>query len=228
MPIQIWPASPPGPWWEAAESADAWQDLVGVGLSLRTDTLLRAYRSGLFPMGLGREGGSPMGWWSPDPRGVLLPDMIRVSRSLRKSMRSFEFTMDAAFDDVLDACADPCRTGRWITPSIAEAYRRLHREGWAHSVEAWRDGELVGGLYGVAVGGLFAGESMFHRVRDASKAAFVTLADRVFADGDPRRLIDTQWRTDHLATLGVVAIRRADYLRRLPGALAATPIWGPE
>lgn len=226
MPIQIWPANPPGPWWMAAQSADAWQDLVGVGLSLDSGALLRAYRAGLFPMGLGRDGGSPMGWWSPDPRGVLLPGMLRVSRSLRKSMRGFEFTRDAAFEDVVAACADPARQGRWITPAIAEAYARLHQEGWAHSIEVWRDGVLVGGLYGVAIGGLFAGESMFHAVRDASKAAFVTLADHVFSDAEHDRMIDTQWRTDHLATLGVVAIRRADYLRRLPGALAAGPIWG--
>lgn len=228
MPIQIWPADPSGPWWMAAQSADPWQDLVGVGLSLDSALLLRAYRAGLFPMGLGRDGGSPMGWWSPDPRGVLLPGMLKVSRSLRKSMRAFEFTVDVAFDDVLAACADPARQGRWITPQVAEAYRRLHREGWAHSVEVWRDGTLVGGLYGVAIGGLFAGESMFHRTRDASKAAFVILAGQVFADGAPGRLIDTQWRTDHLATLGVVAIRRADYLRRLPSALAAGPIWAPK
>lgn len=228
MPIQIWPAEPPGPWWLAAQAADAWQDLVGVGLSLDSGTLLRAYGAGLFPMGLGRDGGSPMGWWSPDPRGVLLPGMLRVSRSLRKSMRSFEFTRDAAFEDVVTACADPTRQGRWITPPIAEAYLRLHQEGWAHSVEVWRGGVLVGGLYGVAIGGLFAGESMFHHVRDASKAAFVALADQVFSGAGDTRLIDTQWRTDHLATLGVVAIRRADYLRRLPGALAAEPTWGTD
>lgn len=228
MPIQIWPADPPGPWWLAPEAADSWQDLVGVGLSLDSATLLRAYCAGLFPMGLGRDGGSPMGWWSPDPRGVLLPGMLRVSRSLRKSMRSFEFTRNAAFEDVVTACADPTRQGRWITPPIAEAYLRLHHEGWAHSVEVWRGGVLVGGLYGVAIGGLFAGESMFHHVRDASKAAFVTLADQVFSGGADTRLIDTQWRTDHLATLGVVAIRRADYLRRLPGALAAGPTWSTD
>lgn len=233
MPIQIWPPKPPGPWWTAPQTADDFQDLVGVGLSLDTAALLRAYRAGMFPMGLGRDGGSPMGWWSPDPRGVLLPGMIRVSRSLRKAMRTFDFTLDAAFDDVVAACADPSRQGRWITPAITEAYTELHRTGWAHSVEVWRDGALVGGLYGVSIGGLFAGESMFHRVRDASKAAFVTLAERVFErtdDVEPspegtRRLIDTQWRTDHLATLGVVAIRRADYLRRLPDALASEPIW---
>lgn len=225
MPIQIWPPDPPGPWWMAAASAEPWQDLVGVGLNLDTQVLLRAYRSGMFPMGLGRDGGSPMGWWSPDPRGVLLPGMVRIPRSLRRSMRSFEYTVDTAFADVVAACADPGRQGRWITPVIAEAYLRMHQEGWAHSVEVWREGELVGGLYGVAVGGLFAGESMFHRVRDASKAAFITLTEQVLATDEPRRMIDTQWRTDHLATLGVITVRRTEYLRRLPGALAARSTW---
>lgn len=228
MPIQIWPPHPSGPWWLAVSCAEPWQDLVGVGLSLDPPLLLRAYRAGLFPMGMGRDGGSPMGWWSPDPRGVLLPGMLRVTRSLRKSMRGFEYTVDAAFDDVLLACSDPQRQGRWITPAIAEAYGELHRQGWAHSVEVWRSGELVGGLYGVAIGGLFAGESMFHRARDASKAALAHLAELAFSEDDPHRLIDAQWRTDHLATLGVVAVRRGDYLRRLPAALAAQPLFGPN
>ena len=176
---------------------------MGVGADLEPGTLLMAYRAGLFPMGVGEDGSLPIGWWSPDPRGVLLPGHLKISRSLRKSLRHFEIRVDTAFAEVMAACADPSREGRWITPGITAAYTRLHELGWAHSVEAWRDGELVGGLYGLALGGLFAGESMFHHATDASKCALVGLCDRVFADGEPRRLIDVQWVTPHLASLGV-------------------------
>jgi leucyl/phenylalanyl-tRNA---protein transferase len=170
-------------------------------------------------MGLGEGGALPIGWWCPDPRGVLPLDGLRVSRSLRRSTARFDVTVDAAFDAVVAGCADPSRSGRWITPHVARAYGRLHRTGWAHSVETWRDGELVGGLYGVAIGGLFAGESMFSRVPDASKVALVRLVEVLGADGDPRRLLDVQWRTDHLASLGVVDVPRGEYLRRLARAL---------
>jgi leucyl/phenylalanyl-tRNA---protein transferase len=197
------------------------EDLVGAGADLEPGTLLAAYRTGLFPMGLGRGGRGTMGWWSPDPRGVLGPDRVRVTRSLRASVRRFEIRVDTAFDDVVAGCADARRRGGWITDEIAAAYGRLHRLGWAHSVECWRDGALAGGLYGVAIGGLFAGESMFHRVRDASKVALVALVERMTADGDPRRLLDVQWRTEHLAGLGVVEIPREEYLRRLGDALRA-------
>lgn len=199
------------------------EDMVAVGGDLRAGTLLEAYRSGLFPMGLGRLGARPMAWWSPNPRGVLLPGGVHASRSLRKSLRRFEIRVDTVFREVLDACADPDREGRWITEEIADAYTELHALGWAHSIETWQDGELVGGLYGLAVGGLFAGESMFHRVTDASKAAVVATAGFVFADGDPRRLIDVQWVTDHLRTLGVVTMSRADYLERLAQAIDLEP-----
>jgi leucyl/phenylalanyl-tRNA--protein transferase len=183
--------------------------------------LLAGYRAGVFPMGLGRHGRGPLGWWSPDPRGILPLDGLKVSRSLRKACRRFEVRVDTAFEDVLAACAESHRPGRWITPRIAEAYRRLHDLGWAHSVECWRAGNLVGGLYGVGVGGLFAGESMFHRETDASKVALVALVRMLAADGDPRRLLDVQWRTDHLATLGVVEIGRDEYRRRLAESLSA-------
>ncbi len=195
------------------------EDLVGVGADLRPGTLLAAYRSGVFPMGLGRGGRGPMGWWSPDPRGVVPLDGLRVSRSLRRSRRRFEIRVDTAFEHVLAGCASPSRTGRWITAEVAAAYRVLHALGWAHSVECWRDGRLAGGLYGVAVGGLFAGESMFHRDTDASKVALLALVELLSADGDPRRLLDVQWRTDHLGTLGAVEIPRAAYLARLESAL---------
>ena len=140
-------------------NAEPGEDLIGVGADLQPATLITAYRSGAFPMGLGRGGRNPMGWWSPDPRGVIRPAEIHVSRSLRRSMRHFAVTIDVAFEQVMLGCADPARTGRWITPAILRAYRELHRLGWAHSIEVWQESRLVGGLYGVAIGGLFAGES---------------------------------------------------------------------
>lgn len=201
--------------------AEPAEDLVAAGADLEVDTLLAAYRCGLFPMGLGKHGGPPLGWWSPDPRGILPLRGLRVSRSLRRSLRRFELRVDTAFDRVVSACADPDRDGRWITDDVAHAYRTLHRAGHAHSVETWCDGELVGGLYGVATGGLFAGESMYHHAADASKASLVGLVDIVGADGDLRRLIDVQWCTPHLATLGVVEVPRHEYLDLLASALEA-------
>jgi leucyl/phenylalanyl-tRNA--protein transferase len=199
------------------------EDLVAAGADLRPGTLLAAYRAGLFPMGLGHGGTRPIGWWSPDPRGLLPLDRLHVSRSLRRSLGRFELTVDGAFDQVVAACADPRRSGRWITPEVAAAYGELHRLGWAHSVECWSGDLLAGGLYGVAINGLFAGESMFHRVPDASKAALVGLVELLRADGDPRRLLDVQWRTEHLARLGVVEVPRAEYLARLRTALQCPP-----
>ncbi|HLF41623.1 MAG TPA: leucyl/phenylalanyl-tRNA--protein transferase, partial [Acidimicrobiia bacterium] len=173
------------------------EDLLAVGGDLEPGTLLDAYRHGAFPMpvqGL-------LGWWSPDPRGILPLDGLRVTRSLEKSCRRFELRVDTAFDAVIEACADPRREGGWISDDIRAAYRRLHRLGWAHSVEAWdAEGYLAGGLYGVAIGGLFAGESMFHRARDASKVALVGLVEMLLADGHPDRLLDVQWATDHLVS----------------------------
>jgi len=218
------PTPPPStPWDFALDRVPPGEDLIGIGADLDVATLFEAYSVGVFPMGIGDHGAEPIGWWSPDPRGVLLPGAAHASRSLRRSLRHFEMRVDTAFDEVLAACADPSREGRWITPEIGDAYTELHALGWAHSIETWRDGELVGGLYGLAVGGLFAGESMFHRATDASKAAVLAMAGFVFADGDPRRMIDVQWATDHLRTLGVVSIPRADYLERLDAALDAPP-----
>jgi leucyl/phenylalanyl-tRNA---protein transferase len=180
-----------------------------VGADLEPGTILQAYRSGLFPMHVDRRN---LGWWSPDPRGVLpMPDGLRVSRSLRKARRRFEIRVDTAFEDVIDGCADPSRPGRWITAEIRAAYLHLHHLGWVHSVEAWSldNGTLAGGLYGVAIGRLFAGESMFHRRTDASKVALCGLVELLPDDA----LLDVQWRTDHLATLGVVEIPRPEYLR---------------
>lgn len=197
------------------------EDLVGVGADLEVATLYEAYSHGIFPMGIGEHGATPIGWWSPDPRGILRIGDLRVARSLRKATAHFEVRVDTAFEDVVRGCAAPDREGRWITPTIATAYSALHHAGWAHSVEAWRDGRLVGGLYGVAIGGLFAGESMFHLVRDASKVALVALHELLAADGDPRRVVDVQWRTEHLATLGVTEVSRRGYLDLLSAALEA-------
>ena len=188
---------------------------MAVGADLEPATLLAAYSRGLFPMPV--EPGGRIGWWSPPERGVLEPDGLIVHRSLRRACRRFEVRVDTAFAEVVDGCADPARPHGWIDAQMRMAYLRFHRAGLAHSVEAWLDGELVGGLYGVAVGGLFAGESMFYRTRDASKVALVALADGL-RDGRPR-LIDVQWATPHLRSLGVRAIPRRQYLRRLPELL---------
>ncbi len=192
-------------------------DWVALGADLQPSTLLAAYSSGAFPMPMGP--GAPMAWWSPLKRGVLPLGRLQVSRSLRRSCRDFEVRVDTAFADVVRACADPRRRGSWIDPAIATAYVGLHELGWAHSVESWVDGRLAGGLYGVAVGGLFAGESMFHTVRDASKVALVGLVDLLRDERADERLIDVQWRTPHLASLGVVEWDRADYLSVLPALL---------
>lgn len=194
-------------------------DVVGVGADLEPGTLLAGYRSGLFPMRVDGLAG-PLGWWSPDPRGVLPLPRLKVSRSLRRSVERAAVTVDTAFDDVVAGCASPDREGAWIGADFAAAYGELHRLGWAHSVEVWsRDGDLAGGLYGVAVGGLFAGESMFHRETDASKVALVHLVRLLATDEPERRLLDVQWLTPHLATLGAVQVPRRRYLRLLRQAL---------
>ncbi|WP_408897247.1 leucyl/phenylalanyl-tRNA--protein transferase [Nocardioides sp. R1-1] len=197
-------------------------DLVALGADLAPGTVLAAYRQGLFPMPEGRS----IGWWCPAYRGVLRLDELRVSRSLRRSARDFEIRVDTAFDDVVAACADPRRPHGWIDGRIRRAYGELHRLGWAHSVESWREGRLVGGLYGVAIGGLFAGESMFHHVTDASKVALLGLVEGLRADPDGaagRRLVDVQWATRHLVSLGVREIPRARYLAALEDLLEVPP-----
>ena len=220
---------PPPSEWAFPDPAGADGDLVTVGADLEPGTILAAYRTGLFPMPLAmpgvRRARQVLGWWSPDPRGILPLDGLVVSRSLRRSLRRFEIRVDTAFDEVVAACADPRRTGAWITDGIRRAYGRLHELGWAHSVEAWsvEDGTLAGGLYGLSIGGLFAGESMFHHRTDASKVALVGLVERLRADGEEDRLLDVQWATEHLASLGVVEIARDAYLGRLENIIHRPP-----
>lgn len=213
------PIEPPPCPWSFPDPRDADDSgVVGIGGDLAPGTLLHAYRSGLFPMHL--DHGRTLAWWSPDPRGVLPLDGLRVSRSLRRSCRRYEVRVDTAFDDVVANCADPRRPHGWITEDIRVAYGELHHLGWAHSVEAWAPEEdrLVGGLYGVCVGGLFAGESMFHHRTDASKVALVALVEILREDG-VGRLLDVQWATDHLRSLGAIEVPRTDYIDRLSAAL---------
>jgi leucyl/phenylalanyl-tRNA---protein transferase len=198
---------------------------VAVGGDLEPGTLLLAYRSGLFPM---RSSQNDLTWWSPDPRGILPIDSLKVSRSLKKSAKRYGTTVDLAFEEVIAACAHrPEDEYPWITDEVREAYVRLHDLGWAHSVETWvsdADGlnrELVGGLYGVAIGGMFAGESMFSRRSDASKVALVALVEVLRGDGSDSsdRILDVQWVTPHLTSLGAIPVPRKDYLARLDRAL---------
>jgi len=215
------PIEPAPTQWELPSAHSAGDDdLVGIGADLEAGTVLSAYRAGLFPMHL--SGQRLVGWWSPAQRGVLPLDALVVSRSLRRSCRRFEVRIDTAFDEVLMACADPSRDGAWINTEIRVAYNRLHELGWAHSVECWEPetDSLVGGLYGVHINGLFAGESMFHHVTDASKVALVGLVEHLRDIGVS--LLDVQWLTEHLASLGAIEISRAEYLGQLELALHTT------
>ena len=199
---------------------DEGKELIALGADLEPGTLLAAYRTGLFPMPVDpRKRRSKIAWYSPDPRGIIALDGLIVSKSLRTSCRRFDVQMDTDFRGVMERCADPDRQGRWITPEFIDAYVRLAELGWAHSVETYRNGELVGGLYGVRINGFFAGESMFHDVSDASKVALVHLVEHLNATGAV--LLDTQWATDHLASLGAVEISRRRYVELLADAIAA-------
>ena len=188
--------------------------LLAVGGDLSPRRLLAGYSRGIFPW---FSEGDPILWWSPDPRMVLVPNELRVTRSLAKTLRnrSYEVRFDTAFDDVLRGCAAPrdAQGGTWITAEMHTAYLRLHELGYAHSAETWIDGALAGGLYGVAIGRAFFGESMFTNVRDASKIAFVHLARRLEREGFG--LVDCQMYTEHLASLGAREIARRDFSRRL-------------
>ena len=192
-------------------------DLIVAGGDLEPTTLISAYRQGIFPMEA-RALPGVLAWWSPNPRGILPLDRLRVTRSMKQSARRYEIRTDTCFADVMRACADPSREDGWITAPFVEAYTRLHELGWAHSVEVFdRDG-LAGGLYGVRVNRLFAGESMFHARRDASKVALMALVQLMRDAG--MTLLDVQWCTDHLESLGAVEVSRGQYLSLLAGALA--------
>jgi leucyl/phenylalanyl-tRNA--protein transferase len=228
--VSSWPVEPPPTRWHLPHVGSlgddlAGEDLVALGADLEPGTIIWAYRQGLFPMhvGPGPRGRKQLGWWSPDPRGVLPLDGLVISRSLRRSLRHYTVTVDTAFDHVVTACAQRDRPGAWITDEVHQAYLDLHHLGWAHSVETRTpDGDLAGGLYGVSIGGLFAGESMFHAAPDASKVALVHLVAGLAFDAAPR-LLDVQWLTPHLQRLGAVEVPRAEYALRLATALGLPP-----
>jgi leucyl/phenylalanyl-tRNA--protein transferase len=213
----VTPVEPPPSRWELPDPVPANDDLIAAGGDLEPGTVLDAYRRGLFPM----RADGVLAWWSPDPRGVIPLDGFHVSRSLRSHIPRFEIRVDTAFEPVMRACGDPRRPHGWIDESFVHAYTRLHELGWAHSVEVWRtnafDAELVGGLYGIRIDRLFAGESMFHRVTDASKVACWATVELLRLDG--AQLFDVQWTTPHLESLGAVDVTRPEYLSLLAEAL---------
>ena len=197
--------------------------LLAAGADLSPERLLDAYRQGIFPW-FGEE--DPILWWSPDPRMVLVPGELHVSKSMRRTLSSgrFTVTVDRAFGDVLRGCAEG-RGDTWITASMTDAYERLGALGFAHSVEAWEGDALAGGLYGVVIGRMFYGESMFARVADASKTAFITLVRQLDRWGF--ELVDCQMSTGHLASLGAREIPRAEFLRRLERLTSLAPVPSP-
>lgn len=201
-----------------SDALDEPDGLLCAGGDLSRPRLLEAYRRGIFPW---YSAGQPILWWSPDPRAVLFPAEFRLTRSLAKSTRNrgYEVTFDRAFGEVMRQCADARLRpeGTWISPAMLEAYEDLHRAGYAHSVETWHDGRLVGGLYGVALGDVFFGESMFSLSRDASKVALKQLVDTALARGTV--LIDCQLASAHLASLGAREIPRRDFVARLASAI---------
>jgi len=190
--------------------------LLALGGNLQSETLMHAYRQGIFPWS-----DTPLTWWSPDPRGIIEMGMFHGTSRLRRKMRQgkFSFTRDQAFADVILACAEPSeeRGETWLGDRLVSAYIELHRQGHAHSVECWCEGELVGGIYGVACGGLFAGESMFSRISDGSKMALTHLIDHLLERGFV--LFDVQATNPHTESLGAINIPRIDYLQRLREAL---------
>ena len=209
---------PVGPSRWAFPSPEEWpdDDVVAMGGDLAPSTLIAAYRGGIFPMSLDSMPGV-MVWWSPNPRGILPLDNLRVTKSMRQSAKRYDVRIDTCFVDVIRACSDPSRDSGWITEEFIDAYATLHRLGWAHSVEVFdRQGQLAGGLYGVRINGLFAGESMFYRQRDASKIALMALVERMRDTG--LTLLDVQWRTKHLESLGAIEVPRTRYLSLLADA----------
>lgn len=215
---------PPATNWAFPDFADFGDsDLVAVGGDLAPGTVLAGYRRGLFPMHTDE---GLLGWWSPLQRGVLFLDRLQISRSLRQSLRRFRVTFDHDLAGVIAGCADSRRPGAWINDEIVGTYLELGSLGWVHSVECWdQDGELAGGLYGVAIGALFAGESMFFRQRDASKVALVGLVQAL--GGQPNALLDVQWVTPHLESLGAVALSRERYQELLKDSIGTPRVGGP-
>jgi leucyl/phenylalanyl-tRNA--protein transferase len=214
--------APPQPvgtsrWWFPPPAEWPEGDLLSLGGDLEPATLIHAYKQGIFPMGV-PERPDLLSWWSPDPRGILPLDGLRVTRSMRRSARRFEVRVNTCFARVMQGCADPSRGDGWITSSFIDAYTRLHELGWAHSVEVFdHSGNLAGGLYGLRIDGLFAGESMFHVARDGSKVALIAVVDLMRASG--MTLFDVQWNSEHLSSLGVISIPRSEYLSRLADAV---------
>lgn len=205
-----WSFPPPSKWPD--------HDVIAVGGDLEPATLIHAYCRGIFPMEVSALQGA-LGWWSPDPRGIVPLDGLRVTKSMKQSAKRFDVRVDTCFVDVMKACGDPSREDGWITGEFIAAYTALHERGWAHSVEVFdREGVLAGGLYGLRIGRLFAGESMFHVRRDASKVALMALVD-LMNDSD-MALLDVQWCTEHLASLGAIEVPRKQYLTLLAEALA--------
>lgn len=200
------------------------RDVIAVGTDFRPGTLLAAYRMGIFPWPqASRDGDELVAWFSPDPRALLPLDRIHWSRSLRRTLRHhpYRITVDTAFRETMMACGSEREEGTWITPEVVAGYTQLHALGWTHSLEVWSGDELVGGIYGVAIGASFAAESMFHRVTDASKIAFATLAERLRDAG--YLVFDAQVMNPHLESLGCIDVRRDVYLDRLARAIATRP-----
>ena len=217
--MTVWRLDPEDPGFPPAELANDGDGLLAVGGDYSVPRLLNAYASGIFPWMTYR---GEITWHSPNPRFVVLPGALHIQHSLRRTMRKhpFEITVDRAFERVIAGCAEvprPDQPGTWISDSLRAGYIEFHRAGFAHSVETWREGELVGGFYGVSIRTVFCGESMFALVPDASKVAFATVATALFAAGCT--MIDCQVRTDHLARFGGANLPRDDYLARLESAV---------
>ena len=200
-------------------------DLVILGADLKPETVIDSYKHGIFPMHIEVANKRQIGWWSPQQRGILPLNKINISKSLQKSMKKFHVSFDQAFDQVIDGCGDDKRPQGWINKEIKIAYKKLFELGYVHSVEVWnKKDELVGGLYGVEVNGLFAGESMFHKETDASKTAMVYLVNQLKEAGG-ERIFDVQWQTPHLKSMGVIKISRAKYISLLPEVMNTTPVF---
>jgi len=225
-PVYLDPCQPECHFPDTSLALEEPDGLLAIGGNLNSDTLFSAYRQGIFPW---YNDGQPILWWSPNPRAVIYPDQLKLSRSLKKRLRqqAFEVTLDHAFNDVIQACATPRDDGlgTWITTEMQAAYIEMHRLGHAHSVEAWREGKLVGGLYGIAIGQVFFGESMFSRESDASKVAFALLVAQL--QKWQFSLIDCQISSTHMTSLGAKKIPRATFIDHIEVA-CRTPNLAPH